>query len=162
MAISVFSIKEFIYDFSGVTNTLNLIKFLLNEGNYLFIFYFEFTVDDFIDDPNLKQFYMVDMNNLLTNYEPGKPEHKPKLMEQIKNMEEERNRRLADHNQMLEARKKMLLMNQKINTNTNIFYEEKIANYEKQIAEKVCLINELLKKIKELNIELTHYKSGTI
>jgi hypothetical protein len=105
---------------------------------------------------------MVDMNNLLTNYEPGKPEHKPKLMEQIKNMEEERNRRLADHNQMLEARKKMLLMNQKINTNTNIFYEEKIANYEKQLAEKVCLINELLKKIKELNIELTHYKSGTI
>jgi glycosyltransferase involved in cell wall biosynthesis len=125
-----------------------------------------FTVDDFIDDPILKQFYMVDMNNLLTNYEPGKPEHKPKLMEQIKNMEEERNRRLADHNQMLEARKKMLLMNQKsgtnTNTNTNIFYEEKIANYEKQIAEKVCLINELLKKIKELNVELSHYKSGTI
>jgi hypothetical protein len=65
---------------------------------------------------------------------------------------------------MLEARKKMLLMNQKsgTNTNTNIFYEEKIANYEKQIAEKVCLINELLKKIKELNVELSHYKSGTI
>ncbi len=48
MAVSVFSIKEFIYDFSGVTNTLNLIKFLLNEGNCLLIFYFDFTVDDFI------------------------------------------------------------------------------------------------------------------
>jgi hypothetical protein len=39
---------------------------------------------------------MVDMNDLLTNYEPGKPENKPKLLEQIKKMEEERNKRLED------------------------------------------------------------------
>jgi hypothetical protein len=36
-----------------------------------------FTVDDFIKDPVLKQFYMYDMNNLLVNYEPGRPENKP-------------------------------------------------------------------------------------
>lgn len=121
-----------------------------------------FTVDDFINDAILKQFYMVDMNNLLTNYDPGRPEHKPKLMEQIKNMEAERNKRLEDHNQMLEARKRMLLLNQKNAFNTDNLYEEKIANYEKQIAEKVCLINELLKKIKELNTELSQYKNGLI
>ena len=124
-----------------------------------------FTVDDFIDDAGLKQFYMVDMNNLLTNYEPGKPEYKPKLMEQIKKMENERNKRLEDHNKMLEAQKRMLF-NQRpefnTNTNTNVYYERQIANYEKQIEDKVCLINELLKKIKDLNAELNQYKTSNV
>jgi len=124
-----------------------------------------FTVDDFIDDAGLKQFYMVDMNNLLTNYEPGKPEYKPKLMEQIKKMENERNKRLEDHNKMLEAQKRMLF-NQRpefnTNTNTNVYYEKQIANYEKQIEDKVCLINELLKKIKDLNAELSQYKTNNV
>jgi glycosyltransferase involved in cell wall biosynthesis len=124
-----------------------------------------FTVDDFIDDAGLKQFYMVDMNNLLTNYEPGKPEYKPKLMEQIKKMENERNKRLDDHNKMLEAQKRMLF-NQRpeynTHTNTNVYYERQIANYEKQIEDKVCLINELLKKIKDLNAELSQYKTSNV
>jgi glycosyltransferase involved in cell wall biosynthesis len=47
-----------------------------------------FKVDDFIKDPVLKQFYMYDMNNVLENYEPGRPENKPEVMEQIKKMEE--------------------------------------------------------------------------
>ena len=116
-----------------------------------------FTVDDFIDDAELKQFYMTDMNSLLTNYEPGKPENKPKLMEQIKNMETERNRRLADHNKMMEAQKRLY---QNTNTLTNgTSLEQRIVSYEKQIEDKVCLINELLKKIKDLTAELDHYKS---
>jgi glycosyltransferase involved in cell wall biosynthesis len=132
-----------------------------------------FTVDDFIDDAGLKQFYMVDMNNLLTNYEPGKPEYKPKLMEQIKKMENERNKRLDDHNKMLEAQKRMLFnqrpefntntnTNTNTHTNTNVYYERQIANYEKQIEDKVCLINELLKKIKDLNAELNQYKTSNV
>jgi hypothetical protein len=126
-----------------------------------------FTVDDFIDDAVLKQFYMVDMNNLLTNYEPGKPEYKPKLMEQIKKMENERNKRLEDHNKMLEAQKRMLFnqrpeYNTNTHTNTNTYYERQLANYEKQIEDKVCLINELLKKIKDLNAELSQYKTSNV
>jgi hypothetical protein len=49
-----------------------------------------YTVDDFIEDPVLKQFYMFDMNNVLESYEPGRPENKPRLLEQIKKMEEEK------------------------------------------------------------------------
>jgi predicted phage tail protein len=143
-----------------------------------------YTVDDFIEDPKLKQFYMVDMNNLLTNYEPGKPEHKPKLMEQMKHMEDERNRRLEDHNKMLAAQKRIFL-NQKQNSHTNANininannssiediqsnYETQIANlgkqmsnFGKQMEDKVCLINELLKKIKELTSELNEYKTNII
>ena len=124
-----------------------------------------FKVDDFIDDVELKQFYMIDMNNLLTNYEPGKPEHKPKLMEQMMKMETERNKRLEDHNNMLEAQKRILL-NQQCGQNFNkdfekqtVNYEKQIANFEKQLEAKVCLIAELLKKIKDLNAELNQYKN---
>jgi glycosyltransferase involved in cell wall biosynthesis len=136
-----------------------------------------YTVDNFIEDPELKQFYMVDMNNLLTNYEPGKPEHKPKLMEQMKHMEAERNRRLEDHNKMLEAQNRIFLnKKQHTNTNTNSSIEDIKSNYENQIAnlgkqmanfgkqmeDKVCLINELLKKIKDLTAELNEYKMTTV
>jgi len=119
-----------------------------------------FNVDDFIEDTDLKQFYMVDMNNLLTNYEPGKPENKPKLMEQMKHMEEERNRRLDDHNKMLEAQKRILMI-KKLNSEESS-HEKQIANFEKQIEDKVCLINELLKKIKDLTNELNEYKTKAI
>jgi hypothetical protein len=118
-----------------------------------------YTVDDFIKDPVLKQFYMVDMNELLTNYEPGKPEHKPKLLEQIKKMEEERNRRLEDHNKMLMAQSRIFSNQSQCNQQQgNQQIEELRKNYEKQIADKVYLISELLKKIKDLNTELATYK----
>ena len=114
-----------------------------------------YKVDDFIKDPELKKFYMVDMNDLLTNYEPGKPENKPKLLEQIKKMEEERNRRLEDHNKMLMA-KSRIFSNQGQQPQQQI--DELRKHYEKQMGEKVYLINELLKKIKDLNAELSQYK----
>jgi hypothetical protein len=103
---------------------------------------------------------MVNMNNLLTNYEPGKPENKPKLLEQIKKMEEERSRRLEDHNKMLSAQRR-IFSNQTQNQALNqlLSLEEIRTHYEKQLADKVYLINELLRKIKDLNIELNLYKA---
>ena len=140
--------------FSHKHNSLNKEKMLENMEATRTILS-RYSVDDFISDPELKQFYMVDMNNLLTNYEPGKPENKPKLLEQIKKMEEERNRRLEDHN-------KMLIHQQRITSNhiqPNQSIEDIKNYYSKQVEDKVYLINELLKKIKDLTAELNHYKA---
>jgi glycosyltransferase involved in cell wall biosynthesis len=150
--------------FSHKHNTLNKEKLLENPEatrasltNYI--------IDDFIKDPELKNFYMIDMNNVLEKYEPGRPENKPKLLEQIKKMEDERQKRLEDHNKMLEARQK--IMNNLNNTNNvnsqQIFptlseIQVMKSNYEKQIADKNYLINELLKKLKEVTNELDKYK----
>jgi glycosyltransferase involved in cell wall biosynthesis len=155
--------------FSHKHNSLNKEKLLENmEGTVTKLS--RFTVDDFINDPELKQFYMTDMNNLLTNYEPGKPEYKPKLMEQIKNMENERNKRLEAHNNMLDAQRQILQAHSRKSTLKNdigvsitseqiLNYEKQLATYEKQIEDKVCLINELLKRIKDLTTELNEYKA---
>jgi len=117
-----------------------------------------YTVDDFIKDPELKKFYMIDMNDLLTNYEPGKPENKPKLLEQIKKMEEERNKRLEDHNKMLMAQSRIFSNHSQQPQQQQI--DELRKHYEKQMDEKIYLINELLKKIKDLNAELSKYKDA--
>ena len=117
-----------------------------------------YIVDDFIKDPILKQFYMFDMNFLLEQYEPGRPEHKPKLLEQMKKMEEERAKRLEDHNRMLQAQQKLLSLSNLNNKDVETLRNE----YEKKLSDKNLLITQLLKKVKQLTIEvneLQHFKS---
>jgi hypothetical protein len=112
-----------------------------------------FKIDDFIKDPVLKQFYTCDMNKALENYEPGRPENKPELMKHIKIREEEMNKRREEHYRQ-EHYKTIQLQN----TNTNI---DALRNeYEKKIADKNLIINELLKKVKTLTIEIADYKLG--
>jgi len=135
--------------FSHKHNSLNKEKLLENPEQTKTV-PSPYTVDDFISDPILKQFYIHDMNFLLENYEPGRPENKPKLLEQIKKMEEERTKRLEDHNKMLQAQQKLLSFCNPVNKDINTIRNE----YEKKISDKNLLISELLKKIKQLNLEL--------
>lgn len=160
--------KNTILVFSHKHNTLNKEKLLENpEATKAIVT--NHTLEDFIKDPLLRQFYMTDMNNVLENYEPGRPENKPKLLEQIKKMEEERQKRLEDHNKMLEARQK--IMNNLQNTTSSLLQqavptaneiELMRINYEKQLSDKNYLINELLKKLKEVTQELDKYRQSQI
>jgi len=57
------------------------------------------TVDMFIrksEEAHIKQFFMTDINALLDNYAPGKPEMKPEVMEQIKKIQETREKMQHD------------------------------------------------------------------
>lgn len=140
--------------FSHKHNSLNKEKLLENPEQTRTVLS-PYTVDDFIKDPVLKQFYMYDMNTLLENYEPGKPEHKPKLLEQIKRIEEERNKRLEDHNKMIQSQQKLLSFYNPVNKDIDIIRNE----YEKKLSDKNILISELLKKIKLLTLELDELKN---
>ena len=133
--------------FSHKHNSLNKEKLLENPEQTKTLLS-PYNVDDFIKDPILKQFYMFDMNTLLENYKPGRPENKPKLLEQIKKMEEERAKRLEDHNKMLQSQQKLLSFN-------------KDNEYEKKLSDKNILISELLKKIKQLTTEVNELRSTT-
>jgi glycosyltransferase involved in cell wall biosynthesis len=157
--------------FSHKHNTLNKEKLLENpEATRAVVT--NYILEEFIKDPLLRHFYMTDMNNVLENYEPGRPENKPKLLEQIKKMEEERQKRLDDHNKMLEARQKIMNNLQNTNPNTNLTHplqqvlptaneiELMRINYEKQLSDKNYLINELLKKLKEVTQELDRYRQA--
>jgi hypothetical protein len=64
------------------------------------------TVDNFIKDPESKQFYMEDVDDLLETYELGRPEYKPDVLKQI---EELKVKRVAQQEQNLNRPDQMLL-----------------------------------------------------
>jgi len=107
------------------------------------------TVDDIISNDELKQFYMCDMNSALLNYDAGKPEHKPKLLEQIKKMNDERGKRRQDHNKLIEHKQSIAHATPPPMESVDI--QQLRMMYEKKLADKNYLISELLKKVKELS-----------
>lgn len=151
------SLKSIIV-FSHKHNSLNKEK-LLDNLELTKTVETDLKIDDYFIDPILKQFYTVDMNILLETYEPGKPEYKPKLMEQMKLMEDERNKRIEEHNKMMELRASL---QQKSAIMSTASAETVKQHYEKMLADKTYLINELLKKVKTLTLELDEYKKQNI
>ena len=93
-----------------------------------------YSIDDFIKNKKLKEFYVTKLDDKLINYEPGDPKHKPEILNQIQIIKENRAQR------MLEYRK-------------NIEIEQLKEYYEKIIADKNYLIQELLKKVKQISKE---------
>jgi glycosyltransferase involved in cell wall biosynthesis len=149
------SLKSIIV-FSHKHNSLNKEK-LLDSLELTKTVETDLKIEDYFMDRILKQFYTEDMNILLETYEPGKPEYKPKLMEQMKLMENERNKRIEEHNKMLEAQQKIMNSLQR-NVLVNKDIEVVKQHYEKLLSDKSYLINELLKKVKILTLELEQYK----
>jgi hypothetical protein len=96
------------------------------------------------------------MNKALENYEPGRPENKPELMKQIKISEDEINKRREEHYRQERYKQEnyKTMQNQNINTTIDALRNE----YEKKIADKNLIINELLKKVKTLTTEIADYK----
>merc|ERR1712086_760375 len=81
--------KKTILVFSHIHNTFDKKK-LLENGENQFQKTSPRTVDEFVKEPDLKDFYMNVIDGLLQNYKPGDPENKPDVLKQIKEIEEER------------------------------------------------------------------------
>jgi len=58
----------------------------------------ELKVDNFVKESKLKRFYMNDIEQLLKNYEPGRPEMKPDVLKQMVEIEDRRKRELEKYN----------------------------------------------------------------
>lgn len=151
--------------FSHKHNSLNKEKLLLTPEQTKTV-PSPYTVDDFVREPELKQFYMVDMNRMLEDYEPGLLKHKPEVLEQTKKTEEDRERRIQEVVKQAEEKEMRVkeinrqteaLTNQTVATtkqpNTNQ-YEDKIAHLNKVIADLLAKIRTLTAENKELTAKL--------
>lgn len=78
--------------FSHDHNTFNKKQFLNSSKNTKFVKESNKTVDMFIKEEHLKEFFTNKMDKLLSNYEAGKPEMKPDVLQQIKEITEKRER----------------------------------------------------------------------
>lgn len=94
-----------------------------------------FQVTDFIKEEDIMHFYTKELHEKLPYYDPGNTKYKPHVLNQIAELQESRNKRMEEH------------LKNKDTTSLKM-------HYEKQISDKNYLINELLKRIKELEQKL--------
>jgi len=100
------------------------------------------TVDDFVKESDVKEFFMETIDTLLENYEPGRLEHKPEVLKQIQDLKNKREEMMETHRKMQQQ--------QLMNANPL-----ELANaYEKKLSEQTIIINSLIQennKLKEKN-----------
>ena len=90
--------KKVILVFSHNQNTFDKKK-LLENGINQFQKPCDRTVDEFVKEPELKNFYMNEIDKLLEDYEPGRPENKPDVLKQIKEIEAQRAKMIEEQRQ---------------------------------------------------------------
>jgi glycosyltransferase involved in cell wall biosynthesis len=136
--------------FSHRHNTYNKEKLLIN-ANEEYVKKSDKTVDLFIKDKNIKEFYMNEIDKLLIDYKPGEPEMKPDVLKQIAEMEEFK--RLQLEKELIKIKKE----NSKIavtgrDGKTIVLTNDKIVNI---LQQQEIEIERLKKEIIGKNIEIS-------
>ena len=103
------------------------------------------TVDCFIKEPEMIQFYMHDVDSLLEAYEPGSPSHKKDVNDQIIKLKEEREKMVKDQQQSA-----MFKFEMQMREELQMQIQYCVNHYEQKLAEKTRLVTETLKRNKEL------------
>ena len=97
------------------------------------------TVDDFIKEPELKDFFMNKIDKMLENYDEGKPDKKPDVLKQLKEIDEKRKN----------------MVNQQLNNVTGIMIKQNDGSvHNLTIHEAQNIINSLQSKMNELSMVL--------
>jgi hypothetical protein len=85
--------------FSHVHNTFDKKK-LLNDGNLSeYVKETTISIDDFIKNESIKDFFMNKIDDILDNYYPGKIENKPDVLKQIEELTAKRQKMIEEHTQ---------------------------------------------------------------
>ena len=148
--------KKTILVFSHIHNTFDKKK-LLENGENQYQKTSERTVDEFIKEADLKEFYMNTIDNLLREYKPGDPENKPDVLKQIKEIEAERKKMAQQHQQSGGGK---ICVNQN-GQNIELNNEQIVQIMQKQQEQLQLLAKLLQEKDEEINTlktELMNYK----
>ena len=150
--------KKTILVFSHIHNTFDKKK-LLENGENKFQKTSPRTVDEFVKNKEMKEFYMEKIDELLKNYEPGDPSNKPDVLKQIKEIEEERKKMAMQQSNsqgqgqiILNQNGKQLALNNEQIVQIMQKQQEQLQNFVKMLQEKDVIIN-------KLESDLTNYKN---
>jgi hypothetical protein len=80
--------------FSHIHNTFDKKRLIHDENIYMK--YSDVKVDDFIKSETIQRFFMQDIDGLLANYEEGEPKMKPDLLKRMRELEQEREKRMNE------------------------------------------------------------------
>jgi len=85
--------------FSHIHNSFDKKKLLDEQGPNPYVKVSSKTIDDFVKEPIIKDFFINKIENLLNNYEPGRPENKPEVLKQIQEITEKRQKMIEQQQQ---------------------------------------------------------------
>lgn len=116
-------------------------------------------ITDFIKEPEMMQFYIEDVDSVLETYEPGLPIHKQDVIDQTIKIQQEREQMIKDNENSVVYKMQMQMEFQ-----MREYAEKTKAHYEKIIADKTFLIQETMKRNKELmeKIKLLENAVGSV
>ena len=149
--------KKTILVFSHIHNTFDKKK-LLEHGENNYQKTSSRTVDEFIKDETMREFYMEKIDSLLKGYKPGDPSNKPDVLKQMIEIDEERKKMMEQNNGSGQGQiilnqdgKEIVLNNQQI---VQIIQnqQEQLQKFEKILHEKDSLINNLIRELNNSKI----------
>jgi glycosyltransferase involved in cell wall biosynthesis len=114
-------------------------------------------ITNFISDTELLDFYTNTIDGILDGYELGKVDNKPRVVTQIKELKEKREKMIQDHHDFTHATNK--IMSAFNNPQPTIDIQQMKQNYEKQLSDKANLITQLLQRVKSQTDEIGSLKT---
>lgn len=150
--------KKTILVFSHIQNTFDKKK-LLENGENQYQKVSPRTVDEFIQEPAIKEFYMNTIDKLLNSYEPGDPKNKPDVLKQIKEIEAGRRKMVEDQKQKQQTEGKIILNQNGENIELNNQQIVQIMQKQQEQLQKMSkMIDERDSKMKRMEIEIKNFK----
>ena len=105
------------------------------------------TIDEFLQNPEIKRFFLEDIDIMLDAYDPGKPEHKPDVVKQMEEIVQQRNLQL----QQLQLNPTLIAYQQKVQEQMQqiqgLFQENSM------LKSKVAYLEEKIKEIIQKSIQ---------
>lgn len=134
--------KHVILVFSHIHNTFDKKKLLEGNINNKYIQESDKSIDYFINESDIKQFFMNEIEEALEKYEPGKPEMKPDVLLQMKEIEIKRKKMLEEQQQKQQEQNKSITFKQGDNPPVQLNQDQTIRMMQLQQEKIKTLINE--------------------
>jgi hypothetical protein len=141
--------------FSHIHNSFDK-KTLLNTGPNPYQKESTKKVEDFVKEPEIRKFFLEDIEPLLNQYEPGRPENKPDVTKQLEEIRVQREKQMLQQQQFQQQQQ---LQSQ--NNSVPPQFLSQMIQYEKKINEQTVSINELTLENTMLK-DKTKYLEGKI
>jgi len=127
-------------------------KILLNDGTNQFVNKSTLKVSDFVKEPEITEFFMKNIDDLLEKYIPGKPEFKPDVLKQMDEIKQKREKIIQEKEKELQSKNEIYKKN---TINNNIFMDNKVNEMSMMINELLMENNQLKDKVKYLEDKIS-------
>ena len=134
--------------FSHVHNSFDKKTMLENPNPYVTLS--EKTVDDFVKEQDIKTFFMNSIDNFLEQYEPGRPEYKPEVHQQIQELTKKRTEAIENHQKMMQQQQRNIM-------NTNPM--DLVIAYEKKLSEQSQMLQTILQENNTLRTKVEYLEN---